>query len=148
MSRRSFVTGAAGAAATTALADTPAALFSLDASQPLTLKQSRSASSSFTPAHCRAARALLDLNELDLASATGVSAVSILAFERSGEMCASDRQLLRLAFDRAGVAFIDGNGGGPGVRLKQIQQQLSAPPQTLSRSPGSRTADHTLALTR
>ena len=70
-------------------------------------------------AQCRAARALLDWTQDDLARATGLSAVSIRAFEHGGEMRASNRILLSSAFERAGVQLIPENGGGPGVRLRK-----------------------------
>jgi transcriptional regulator with XRE-family HTH domain len=72
-----------------------------------------------TPGQCRAARALLDWTQADLSAATGISAVSLRAFERGGPMRDSNAQRLRVAFEKAGVEFIPENGGGPGVRLKQ-----------------------------
>lgn len=70
------------------------------------------------PAQCRAARALLDWTQQDLSDETGLSKVTIRAFEKGGEMRDSNRTLLRLAFEKAGIQFIDTNGGGPGARLK------------------------------
>ena len=74
---------------------------------------------SLAPAQCRAARALLDWTQSALADATGLSVVTIRAFEKGGEMRDSNKNLLTLAFERAGVEFIAENGGGPGVRLKK-----------------------------
>lgn len=69
---------------------------------------------------CRAARALLDWTQGDLSAATGLSVVTIRAFEKGGEMRESNRTLLRLSFEKAGVAFISpGTEGGAGVRLSQ-----------------------------
>lgn len=68
-------------------------------------------------AQCRAARALLNWTQDELARRVSVSAVSIRAFERGGEMRDSNRKLLQLAFESAGVQFIPENGGGAGVRL-------------------------------
>lgn len=68
---------------------------------------------------CRAARALLEWTQPDLAQATGLSVVTIRAFEKGGEMRDSNRNLVRLTFERAGVEFIPENGGGPGVRLRK-----------------------------
>ena len=68
---------------------------------------------------CRAARALLDWTQESLSTATGLSKVTLRAFEKGGEMRDSNRTLLRLAFEKAGVQFIDQNGGGPGVRLRE-----------------------------
>ncbi len=70
-----------------------------------------------TPSQCRAARALLDWTQPDLVQVTGLSAVTIRAFERGGVMRESNKTLLRLALEKAGVEFIPENGGGAGVRL-------------------------------
>jgi transcriptional regulator with XRE-family HTH domain len=70
-----------------------------------------------TPEQCRAARALLDWTQPDLVAATGLSAVTIRAFEKGGVMRDSNKTLLALAFEKAGVQFIPENGGGAGVRL-------------------------------
>jgi len=70
------------------------------------------------PAQCRAARALLDWTQADLAQVTGLSVVTIRAFEKGGEMRDSNRMLLQLSFEKAGVTFIPENGGGAGVRLR------------------------------
>jgi transcriptional regulator with XRE-family HTH domain len=72
-------------------------------------------------AQCRAARALLDWTQSDLASRTSISTVSIRAFERGGEMRESNLKLIRFTFDAAGVIFVDEGEmtqGGIGVRLK------------------------------
>ena len=70
------------------------------------------------PAQCRAARALLDWTQGQLGEATGLSVVTIRAFEKGGEMRDSNKNLLALAFEKAGVEFIPRNGSGPGVRLR------------------------------
>ena len=70
-----------------------------------------------SPEQCRAARALLDWTQGDLAERSLLSAVSIRAFEKGGEMRDSNRKLLRMTLEEAGVAFIAENGGGAGVRL-------------------------------
>lgn len=75
---------------------------------------------------CRAARALLDWTQADLSAATGLSKVTLRAFERGGEMRESNRTLLRLAFEKAGVDFIEANGGGQGVRLRDRPDGMSA----------------------
>jgi transcriptional regulator with XRE-family HTH domain len=71
-----------------------------------------------SPAQCRAARALLDWTQPDLAQKTGLSVVTVRAFEKGGEMRESNRNLLRLSLESAGIQFIPENGGGAGVRLK------------------------------
>lgn len=70
-------------------------------------------------AQCRAARGLLDWTQADLSTATGLSVVTVRAFEKGGEMRESNRTLLRLAFEKAGVDFIPENGGGAGVRMRE-----------------------------
>ena len=75
-------------------------------------------SSMIDPAQCRAARALLDWTQGDLARETGLSAVTLRAFEKGGEMRDANRNLLRLTLEKAGVEFIPENGGGAGVRMK------------------------------
>lgn len=73
------------------------------------------------PSQCRAARALLDWTQGDLAGRTSISAVSIRAFERGGDMRESNLRLLRLTFEAAGIIFqADGEvtTGGIGVRLR------------------------------
>ncbi len=71
-----------------------------------------------SPAQCRAARALLDWTQGDLARVTGLSVVTIRAFEKGGEMRESNRTLLRLAFEQAGVELTPENGRGAGVRFR------------------------------
>lgn len=70
-----------------------------------------------SPEQCRAARALLDWTQAQLAQKASLSAVSIRAFERGGEMRESNQKLLRLTLEAAGVQFIPENGGGAGVRM-------------------------------
>ena len=73
-----------------------------------------------TPAQCRAARALLEWTQQDLARETKISVVTIAKFEkRRARLKDSTAQLFRLAFERAGVEFIESEGGGPGVRLRE-----------------------------
>ncbi|MGK6313699.1 helix-turn-helix domain-containing protein [Neorhizobium sp. DT-125] len=76
------------------------------------------------PEQCRAARALLDWTQTDLAQKASISAVSIRAFEKGGEMRESNRKLLRHTFEAAGIVFIPENGGGVGVRLAKSGHSL------------------------
>jgi DNA-binding XRE family transcriptional regulator len=74
-----------------------------------------------SPEQCRAARALLNWSQTDLAKAVKISKVSISAFEKGGDMRESNRKVVRDALEGAGVIFqADGEmiTGGPGVRLK------------------------------
>ncbi|WP_395449401.1 multiprotein-bridging factor 1 family protein [Aminobacter sp. UC22_36] len=72
-----------------------------------------------SPEQCRAARALLNWTQGDLAERVSISAVSIRAFEKGGDMRDANRKLIGLTFEQAGVVFIPENGGGAGVRLAQ-----------------------------
>ena len=73
-----------------------------------------------TREQCRAARALLDWSQPDLAEASGLSRETIANLER-GARVPHPRNLaaIQAALEAAGVEFIDANGGGPGVRLRQ-----------------------------
>ena len=76
-----------------------------------------------TPAQCRAARGLLDWGQQDLASQAGVGIVTVRQIEAGvNEPRRSTLKVVRQAFERAGVEFIDENGGGPGVRLRRPPQ--------------------------
>jgi transcriptional regulator with XRE-family HTH domain len=70
-----------------------------------------------SPAQCRAARALLDWTQKDLADASKVGTKTIADYER-GASTPFDRTLrdLREAFEAAGIEFT--NGAAPGLRLR------------------------------
>ncbi|KAB2700318.1 helix-turn-helix transcriptional regulator [Ochrobactrum sp. Kaboul] len=75
-----------------------------------------------TPAQCRAARALIEWSRDDLASACAVALRTIVDFERGArEPRRVTLQAIRAALEAAGVIFIDQNGNGPGVRLRDRQ---------------------------
>jgi hypothetical protein len=73
----------------------------------------------------RAARALLRWSAEDLAreSALGLNTIkrAELAEDKTSLTVANDLAVRR-ALEAAGVEFIDGNGGGPGVRLRKAHQ--------------------------
>lgn len=72
-----------------------------------------------TPEQCRAARALLDWRQPQLAEASGVSASTVRDFESGKRQpIANNLAAIRTALESAGVMFIDANGNGPGVRLR------------------------------
>jgi transcriptional regulator with XRE-family HTH domain len=76
-----------------------------------------------TSAQCRGARGLLGLTQPALASAAGLGLSTIVDFEKSRRPVSSDAaKAIRKALERAGVEFIDENGGGPGVRLRDRQK--------------------------
>jgi predicted transcriptional regulator len=77
-----------------------------------------------TSEQVRAARALLRIEQKDLASASGVSLPSIKRLEaHPGPLAAQPRTVaaIRAALESAGVEFIPENGGGAGVRLRKRQ---------------------------
>ena len=75
---------------------------------------------SITSAQCRAARALLEWAQVDLADKSDVGVTTIRLFEKNHTKAHfSNREKLRRAFEDGGVEFIEENGGGPGVRLKR-----------------------------
>jgi transcriptional regulator with XRE-family HTH domain len=81
-----------------------------------------------TSAQIRAARSLIRWSAEQLAKVTEVGVTTI----RRAELTASETKLTRVndqairrALEAAGVAFIDENGGGPGVRLRGAQQEGS-----------------------
>ncbi|RUU93410.1 XRE family transcriptional regulator [Mesorhizobium sp. M7A.F.Ca.MR.176.00.0.0] len=71
-------------------------------------------------AQCRAARALLDWSQQELADASKIGNATIRNFEAGrSEPQHATLDLLRRTFEDAGVVFIDANGDGAGVRLKK-----------------------------
>jgi hypothetical protein len=78
-----------------------------------------------TSAQIRAARALLRWSAEDLAreSTLGVTTIRRAELtEAQTSMTAANDLTVRRALEAAGVEFIDGNGGGPGVRLRKAHQ--------------------------
>jgi transcriptional regulator with XRE-family HTH domain len=76
-----------------------------------------------TSAQVRMARAALNWTVRDLAQAAGLHRNTITNIE-TGRYAGDSATLATIAavLKRAGVEFIDENGGGPGVRLKKRQQ--------------------------
>ena len=73
-----------------------------------------------SPAQCRAARSLLSWRQDELEGASGVTKKTIADFERGARAPrVGTLAAIRSALEKAGVDFIDGNGGGPGVRLRK-----------------------------
>jgi len=76
-----------------------------------------------TPDQIRSARALLDMTQPQLASAAELGLSTVVDFERSRRAVSREAiQAMRAALERAGIEFIDENGGGPGVRLRKRQR--------------------------
>ena len=77
-----------------------------------------------SPAQCRAARALLDWNQQELARRARVGIVTVHQLESGlSQPRPATIEVICRAFEAAGVEFIDENGGGPGVRLRKRQQK-------------------------
>ena len=77
-----------------------------------------------TSEQIRAARMLLRWEQKDLAEKSGVSLPSIKRLETTpGELKAYGRTLdaMRDALEAAGVVFVEPNGLGPGVRLRDAE---------------------------
>ena len=73
-----------------------------------------------TGAQCRAARGLLAWTQQDLATEAGIGIVTVHQLETGvSEPRRATVEVIRRAFESAGVEFIDENGGGLGVRLRQ-----------------------------
>jgi transcriptional regulator with XRE-family HTH domain len=73
-----------------------------------------------TSSQCRAARALLDWSQQQLAEAAQVGVVTVRQFEGGGaQPRAATVTVIRTALEAAGVEFIPENGGGAGVRLRK-----------------------------
>lgn len=74
-----------------------------------------------TSEQIRAARALLRMEQKDLAERSGVSLPSIKRLEQMNGALTATRvstvEAIRAALETAGVTFIAQNGGGAGVRL-------------------------------
>ena len=77
-----------------------------------------------TAAQSRAARALLDWGQTELAQRSNLSESTIRNFEK-GRASPSVNNLaaIRRAFESAGAIVLDENGEGPGVRLKKVEQK-------------------------
>jgi len=75
---------------------------------------------SILPAQCRAARALIDLDQAALAIAANVSRNTIVDFEK-GKRTPNPNNLIaiRAALEARGVVFVAENGQGAGVRLSK-----------------------------
>jgi predicted transcriptional regulator len=78
-----------------------------------------------TPAQCRAARGLIDWSQMELAERAGVGIVTIRQLEAGNHAPRrATFEVVRRALEAGGVAFIDENGGGPGVRLRKPQRSI------------------------
>ena len=59
-----------------------------------------------------------------MADRAGVGIMTIHQFEKDGSQPRrATLDVVRRAFEKAGVEFIDENGGGPGLRLRKAPKQ-------------------------
>jgi transcriptional regulator with XRE-family HTH domain len=75
-----------------------------------------------TSEQVRAARAMLRIEQRDLADASGVSLETVKRIERSAgpiSALAVTVEKITKALEAAGVIFVAENGEGPGVRLRK-----------------------------
>ena len=73
-----------------------------------------------TSSQCRAARALLDWSQQDLSSKAGVGLVTIHQLEAgTSQPRRATLDVIKRAFEQAGVDFLNENGGGAGVRFRR-----------------------------
>jgi transcriptional regulator with XRE-family HTH domain len=74
----------------------------------------------------KAARALLGWSQSDLARHSGISEPTIARLESvEGQLGGREETVrkIRAALETSGIQFIDGNGGGLGVRLRKQHQK-------------------------
>jgi transcriptional regulator with XRE-family HTH domain len=71
------------------------------------------------PSQCRMARAALEIGVRDLAAMAKVSTNTITRFEKGEPLKERTLDDIRTALEAAGIVFIEANGGGPGVRLRE-----------------------------
>jgi transcriptional regulator with XRE-family HTH domain len=72
------------------------------------------------PFQCRAGRALLDITQGQLAELAGMGLSTVVDFEKARRQVSEEAiGAMQDALHRAGVEFIEENGGGPGVRLRK-----------------------------
>ena len=73
-----------------------------------------------TSAQCRAARGLIAWSQQDLATNASIGVVTVHQLEAgTSQPRRATMDVIKRAFEAAGVEFIDENGGGAGVRLRK-----------------------------
>lgn len=66
----------------------------------------------------------MDITQPELAKLAGLSLSTVVDFEKERrQVSVSAVETIQRALHRAGIEFIDENGGGPGVRLRKQQHK-------------------------
>lgn len=86
------------------------------------------------PSQCRGARALLGITQQQLADLAGISKRTVIEFEGGIRVpLASTSRSLQWALENAGIEFLHGNGGGSGVRFRDLAIEESLLPRLVAR---------------
>jgi transcriptional regulator with XRE-family HTH domain len=92
-----------------------------------------------TPVQSRGARGILDWTQDRLATEAGVSLSTVKDFEAGRRTpIGNNLAALRRALEYGGIEFIQGNGGGPGARLRKPVAVHAEP--TSNAAAGTKTA--------
>ena len=76
-----------------------------------------------SPSQSRAARALLNWSQEQLAEKASVSVTTLRNYERGATVPVTNNlNAMRTALEAAGVVFLDEDDGGPGVRLRKAKR--------------------------
>jgi transcriptional regulator with XRE-family HTH domain len=75
---------------------------------------------------CRMARTALQITTVDLATLAKVAPSTIARFEAGERLQERTLMAIRRALEKAGVEFLDEDGGGPGVRLRKAKAKRKA----------------------
>jgi DNA-binding transcriptional regulator YiaG len=75
------------------------------------------------PEQCRAARGLVNWSQSKLAESSNLGLSTIKNFEVGRSVPTTNNlAAIRAALESAGVIFVEGNGEGPGVRLRKVSE--------------------------
>jgi len=82
------------------------------------------------PVQCQMARAALGWGVRELAATAKVSVDTVARFERGEALKERTIEAIQRTLEMAGIEFIPGNGGGPGVRLRKRATLPAEPAHT------------------
>ncbi len=86
------------------------------------------------PSQCRGARALLGITQQQLADLAGISKRTVIEFEGGIRVpLITTSRSLQWALENAGIEFLQGNGGGSGVRFRDLETEDALLPRTVAR---------------